>query len=592
MSDKLEVEIGANIKELEAKLAKAQKDLSKFSNSSDKNLGKFSKSSKDATKSVDKLGKGAISGSSAMTSFNRTIQDAPFGLMGVSNNITNLTEQFGYLKAKTGSAGGALKAMLRDLKGFGGISFAISVATSLLLVFGDEIFKTKDKLKELKKEQEDFTKSLDDYKYQLDAVSKARLDGTQKAQKELLTLRVLKGVVEDTTLSNIKRNNAVKELRRIYPSYLKDLSDEQIKNGSLTTVYDSLTTSILKRAKATAVMNEIVKNSSKLINLESQIASKKDEIKKKELRLEKQTTIAQARAGKERGAVNFSIEKQIKLQNELNELKEEETKLIGQQQGLQLTNIDLEQSVDLGTSISTGSGSGGSGGASDELRGRVNSIYSDLKEVTNENIQAFNNSLAENPIKLMDSTMSQFEIDALNFQTRVAEFSEQVNKMLQDSATNGFADFGASIGNAIGNGTNILKSVGASLLSTLGGIMVKYGKLAIAFGVASEAVSQAFKNPFGGGIAAIAGGVALVAIGSALSSFASNNSGGTTSNSSSNATSSGGTSSFSGGSSSGFSSGSGSNTVVFEIAGQKLVGVLSNTLRQNKSLGGNNLVTV
>ena len=58
------------------------------------------------------LKKGTISGDAAMTSFSRRgIQDAPFGIMGVSNNITNLTRQFGYFKAKNWSAKGALKVL-------------------------------------------------------------------------------------------------------------------------------------------------------------------------------------------------------------------------------------------------------------------------------------------------------------------------------------------------------------------------------------------------------------------------------------------------------------------------------------------------
>lgn len=571
MSDKLEVEIGANIKELESKLSKAQKDLTKFSSTTDKNLDKFTKSSSNATKGIDKLGKGAISGSSAMTSFNRTIQDAPFGLMGVSNNITNLTEQFGYLKAKTGSSGSALKAMLKDLKGFGGISFGISLATSLLLVFGDKIFKTKDGVKELRKAQEDLTKSLDDYIFGLESVEQARLKGTQSAQKELLTLKVLKSTVEDTTKSTSKRNGAINELRKIYPDYLSSLSDEEIKNGSLTGIYDELTTSILKRARATASSNMIIKNSTQLITLESKLLAKQNEIAKQKIVLDAKDTASNRR--KKSSGLAGEIEK-------LNKLREEENALIGQKTNLELANIDLEQNIDLSASISGSVGSEEGG----KIRERVNSIYSDLKSVTDENIQGFNESLLENPIKLMDATMSQFDIDALTFQTRLALFAEETKNILNNGIQDGFADFGASIGNAIGNGTNILEAAGASLLGTLGGIMVKYGKLAIAFGIASEAVSQAFKNPFGGGLGAIAGGIALVAVGSALSSFASSNSG--SSSTSSNATSSGGTSSFSGGSSSGFSSGSGSNTVVFEIAGNKLVGVLSETLRRNRSLGG------
>ena len=181
MANRLEVEIGAEIKDFQNKVAQAlkltdklkdkEKELkaaykagtisqdkyykslaqnasrltrvSKASNTYKKNLHSLSGGMNVASKSIG-------DGSSAMLAFSRTVQDAPFGMMGISNNITNLTEQFGALKKRTGSAGGALKAMLKDLSGFGGITLAISLATSAWLMFGDKIVGSKDKVKSLK----------------------------------------------------------------------------------------------------------------------------------------------------------------------------------------------------------------------------------------------------------------------------------------------------------------------------------------------------------------------------------------------------------------------------------------------------------
>jgi len=119
-------------------------------------------------------------------------------------------------------------------------------------------------------------------------------------------------------------------------------------------------------------------------------------------------------------------------------------------------------------------------------------------------------------------------------------------------------------------------------------------------GIGLEAIKASFKslNP----AVAIGAGIALIALGSYFTSKASSmgnsigagGSGGSSgssrgSNVGSNiGTNAGDTSNVSRGSSFGSSSsfGSGSGTVVFEIQGTKLVGVLNNTLNRNKSLSG------
>ena len=80
------------------------------------------------------------------------------------------------------------------------------------------------------------------------------------------------------------------------------------------------------------------------------------------------------------------------------------------------------------------------------------------------------------------------------------------------------ADVFGSVATAIMEGDNVMGALGASLLGTLGGIMVDLGKMVIVTGKAIETVKAALKNL--GGIGAIAAGAALIAIGSAFSAGA------------------------------------------------------------------------
>ena len=65
----------------------------------------------------------------------RIAQDMPFGLMGISNNLTFMAEQMGRAKEQGYSFTSQLKGMGRQLWGVGGLTFAFSAITSALLIW-------------------------------------------------------------------------------------------------------------------------------------------------------------------------------------------------------------------------------------------------------------------------------------------------------------------------------------------------------------------------------------------------------------------------------------------------------------------------
>ena len=112
--------------------------------------------------------------------------------------------------------------------------------------------------------------------------------------------------------------------------------------------------------------------------------------------------------------------------------------------------------------------------------------------------------------------------------------------------------------------------------------MITFGILTAAFGAAKEAIQKSGLS----GVTAIAAGIALSVIGSAISASGSKVSqaaGGKGASTSSGATANNSTR-VSGGFSGG--GGFGSGTVVFEIAGTSLIGVLNNTQARNLRIGG------
>ena len=79
----------------------------------------------------------------ALMNFNRVIQDAPYGIMGVANNLNPLFESFQRLTKETGSTKTAIMSMIQGIASPAGIGIAIAAISSLAVVFGSMSKKAK-----------------------------------------------------------------------------------------------------------------------------------------------------------------------------------------------------------------------------------------------------------------------------------------------------------------------------------------------------------------------------------------------------------------------------------------------------------------
>ena len=108
-------------------------------------------------KALNSLSTSSNQASFALTNLGRVVQDAPYGYIGIANNLNPLLESYHRLVVTTGSAGGALKSLGKSLIGPAGVGFALSAVSSLILVFGDRLFGSS-----AAKAAEDANKSLAD----------------------------------------------------------------------------------------------------------------------------------------------------------------------------------------------------------------------------------------------------------------------------------------------------------------------------------------------------------------------------------------------------------------------------------------------
>ena len=121
IQENLQINIGANTQDLQTGLNQATGAVNNFSAA----LNRAGKPTADATQSLVNL--------------SRIAQDAPYGFIGISNNLNPMLESFQRLQKEAGSSGEALKAMVASLTGPAGLGLALGVVSSLLVVYGKDI---------------------------------------------------------------------------------------------------------------------------------------------------------------------------------------------------------------------------------------------------------------------------------------------------------------------------------------------------------------------------------------------------------------------------------------------------------------------
>ena len=231
----IEIPIGAPLGKLDKDLKGAKSKLNQFAG--------------DAAKASSTLG-GAVSNGSnkaafALTNLGRVAQDAPFGFIGIQNNIPPLIESFQRLKAESGSTGGALKALAGSLVGGGGLLLAVSLVTSALTVLAQNPEKVAGALNYLSGVVDDATETQKKYNQELIATQAS-------AKVEISTLEGLISIAKNEKLSRDARLEALKAVKAEYPEQLNFLTLETVGSKEAAKAIDLLSQSLLRKAKIQA----------------------------------------------------------------------------------------------------------------------------------------------------------------------------------------------------------------------------------------------------------------------------------------------------------------------------------------------------
>ena len=155
----------------------------------------------------------------AFTNLSRVVSDAPFGFIGIQNNIEPLIQSFQALKTSTGSTGGALKALAGSLAGAGGVLFAFSAVSSLITVL-------IQKYGSLGAAFNEFASASDRASVNQRALNRELTKSLASQEGEIVSLKTLVGILNDSNASQLQRTNAYKELKKEYPGVIQNITQE------------------------------------------------------------------------------------------------------------------------------------------------------------------------------------------------------------------------------------------------------------------------------------------------------------------------------------------------------------------------------
>ena len=191
----LQINIAANVGNAVQGLNKVQTELDQTG----KQATALSSSVVKASGAISKLPQSAGQANQAITNLNRVVQDAPFGFIGIQNNIGPLIDSFGQLKMSTGSTGGALKSLIGSLAGPAGIGLAVA-AVSSALTFAIQGFSS-------------WTRGLG-------AAKEANDKLAESLSVDLVRLTTIVGLAQNVSASTEDRAKAIKLLNQEYAQYL------------------------------------------------------------------------------------------------------------------------------------------------------------------------------------------------------------------------------------------------------------------------------------------------------------------------------------------------------------------------------------
>lgn len=303
----LKVRIEAELGNFANTLKKGEKDLASFGARVDAGLKRSAQQAAQAGAALSGgYTKGANQAAFATSNLSRVVQDAPFGFIGIQNNLNPLLESFGQLRKETGSNAGALKALISSLAGPAGLGLALAAVSAGILLYQEYQRKAnKETVVAV-----DANKELAD---SIKSITEVQAEGRKNASAELSSLQSLYNATQNLSIPQTERLKIAKELIEKYPTYLKGMSEEGILAGQAAVQYNVLTNAILAKGYAQAAEENRQKLINQQLNTKIELTKEQSKLELSSAELLKRTTQKQA---------TLDIQGQAALENGINRVSD------------------------------------------------------------------------------------------------------------------------------------------------------------------------------------------------------------------------------------------------------------------------------
>lgn len=522
----------------------ANKAISGFSKKTTQELDEVGKVAKNSSNSLSQglakaaaitansgqaIKKGSDQAAFALTNLGRVAQDAPFGFIGIQNNLNPLLESFQRLKAETGSSKAALSALTTSLLGPAGLGIALSVVSSAIVLYQQYQQKSTKADEEKEKAQRKAIDANEAYFKSLSSIEQINVKGIQNAQKELISLEQLYFAARNVKLSMDERYKAAAALQDQYPNTFNNFSKEEIAIGKASQAYKGLADDILSVARASAATDIIVENTKKL-TLE-QLKYNKAQKDLKDINAQIAALPAQDnRAVGSAGIGSSSAATQTtRQQNDLLAKQAELTKTINSSQKVKTSlvkeNLDIQKLVNKEVEKEGVVALTGIDRTAKKVEKIKESLSRDNRTIGNTNISTPNISgdlssdiLPDLNIRGVTTGLSEY-IKLMQEAYRSNErFTESVDDLVASTLESGLSQAFEAIGQSLADGTSSIEAFGSAILSAfanflsqLGQMFIKEGIAQIGYGIAKNLILP------GSGAGNIAGGLGMIGAGAAIS---------------------------------------------------------------------------